>query len=187
MPKLERTPPQKLLDVLERVDKLRPQWNAGRNTAGIPIPDSSNHDLICLARIWCDSHSIGVAITAELCFLWVNGLWRGLHFVDARRFTVEVTAKADDGIAQALVYWACFMDKEDKSVCDCGRCGARRGTKCDVDVAACDYLHEYIYRVATPIFQAENVQQKEYEAKNAAEIRAMQDKVAEIREKFWNT
>lgn len=184
MPTFKRTPPQDLLDVLERVEKLRPKWNVVRGDWR--SPDIFRLYPISLVKIWCESHGIRVDVDEQLCYLNVYGLWRGFHFVEARRFTVDVMAWADDRTTWAPIYGGRFMDKEEQTTDAVGK-KERTSDNNDIDVAACDFLHQYIYRVATPIFQAENAQREEYEAKMAAEIRARQDKGDAIKANFWKT
>jgi hypothetical protein len=182
MPKSKRTPPQELLDVLERVDKLLPEWKVSRDSKrsrSLPRPGGPDNETspIDLARISFESHGISVSISEQIQFLYLYGMWRGLHYVEARRFTVRVTAKAETA---SPIYECVFIDHGERYY-DGKRITDTR------DIAACDYLHEYIYRVATPVFQAEAKQQEDYEARKAAEERAKQDKVDEIKNKFWNT
>ena len=59
-------------------------------------------------------NGISVSIIEQLCFLRVHSIWRGWHFIEARRFTVRVTAEADDGETQSPIYEDYFTDKEER-------------------------------------------------------------------------
>lgn len=165
-----------LLDVIERIEKLHPEWNVKVEHSGLlPYPNHTNTK----TRIWFTSDGIGVSISKEHLRISCFSKWRGDYWIEAWRFDVFVTAEADNGKTRSVIYEGYFTDEKKEPIT----------LKHKRDIATCNYLHEYIDQKANPILQAEAERSRkrhdEYEAKRKGEEKAKQEKLDAIENKFW--
>lgn len=160
MPWFQSSPSQQLLDVIERIEKLHPEWNVKvEHTGLLPWPNHTN----TTTRIFFKSDGISVSISKEHLRISCFSKWRGDYWIEAWRFDFLVNAEADDGRTRSVIYEGFFTDEKKEPVT----------LKHKRDIAACNYLQEYINQKAAPILEAEAERSRkrrdEYEAKRKAE------------------